>query len=79
MCEPSKREAVVVPDQNKVGVLMQTYYKGYSNFWTERQLIQKDQDKTMCISQRYAASGIMNDNVVTTAIMEYEEYEDSDG
>ena len=42
-------------------------------------IIQKDQDKTMCISQRYAASGIMNDNVVTTAIMEYEEYEDSDG
>ena len=41
--------------------------------------IQKDQDKTMCISQRYAASGIMNDNVVTTAIMEYEEYEESDG
>lgn len=38
--------------------------------------IQKDQDKTMCISQRYAASGIMNDNVVTTAIMEYEEYEE---
>jgi hypothetical protein len=37
--------------------------------------IQKDQDKTMCISQRYAASGIMNDNVVTTAIMEYEECE----
>ena len=32
VCEPSKREAVVVPDQNKVGVLMQTYYKGYSNF-----------------------------------------------
>ena len=41
--------------------------------------IQKDQDKTMCISQRYAASGIMNDNVVTTAIMEYEEYEESNG
>ena len=41
--------------------------------------IQKDQDKIMCISQRYAASGIMNDNVVTTAIMEYEEYEESDG
>lgn len=38
--------------------------------------IQKDQDKTMCISQRYAASGIMNDNVVTTAIMEYEECEE---
>lgn len=35
--------------------------------------IQKDQKKTMCISQRYAASGIMNDNVVTTAIMEIEE------
>lgn len=35
--------------------------------------IQADQTKTMCISQRYAASGIMNNNVVTTAIMEIEE------
>ena len=40
--------------------------------------IPKDQDNPICISQRYAASGIMNDNVVTTAIMEYEEYEESD-
>lgn len=39
VCEPSKREAVVIPDQNKGGVLMQTYYKGYSNFWTGRQYV----------------------------------------
>ena len=39
MCEPSKREAVVIPDQNKGGVLLQTYYKGYSNFWTGRQYV----------------------------------------
>lgn len=36
VCEPSKKYAVVIPDQNKLGVLMQTYYKGYSNFWTGR-------------------------------------------
>ena len=52
MCEPSKREALVIPDQNKFGVLMKTYYKGFSN---------------------YAASGIVNDNVETTGILEYEE------
>lgn len=39
MCEPSKREAVVIPDQNKGVVLKQTYYKGYSNFWTGRQYV----------------------------------------
>ena len=39
VCGPSKREAVVIPDQNKGGVLMQTYYKGYSNFWTGRQYV----------------------------------------
>lgn len=39
MCEPSKDEALVIPDQNKGGVLMQTYYKGYSNFWTGRQYV----------------------------------------
>ena len=39
VCEPSKREAVVIPDQNKGGALMQTYYKGYSNFWTGRQYV----------------------------------------
>ena len=39
VCEPSKREAVVIPDQDKGGVLMQTYYKGYSNFWTGRQYV----------------------------------------
>lgn len=39
VCEPSKRDAVVIPDQNKGGVLMQTYYKGYSNFWTGRQYV----------------------------------------
>ena len=52
MCEPSKREALVIPDQNKFGVLMKTYYKCFSN---------------------YAASGIVNDNVETTGILEYEE------
>lgn len=39
VCEPSKREAVVIPDQNKGGVLKQTDYKGYSNFWTGRQYV----------------------------------------
>jgi hypothetical protein len=39
VCEPSKKEAVVIPDQDKGGVLMQTYYKGYSNFWTGRQYV----------------------------------------
>ena len=39
VCEPSKSEAVVIPNQNKGGVLMQTYYKGYSNFWTGRQYV----------------------------------------
>lgn len=39
VCEPSKRKAVVIPDQNKGGVLLQTYYKGYSNFWTGRQYV----------------------------------------
>ena len=39
MCEPSKREALVIPDQNKFGVLMKNYYKGYSNFWTGRQYV----------------------------------------
>lgn len=39
VCEPSKREAVVIPCQDKGGVLMQTYYKGYSNFWTGRQYV----------------------------------------
>lgn len=35
--------------------------------------IQKNQQKTMCIIKTYGSSKIMNDNVVTTAIMEYEE------
>ena len=52
VCEPSKREALVIHDQNKFGVLMKTYYKCFSN---------------------YAASGIVNDNVETTGILEYEE------
>lgn len=39
VCEPSKREPLVIPDQLKVVVLMQTYYKGYSNFWTGRQYV----------------------------------------
>lgn len=39
VCEPSKREPLVIPDQLKGGVLMQTYYKGYSNFWTGRQYV----------------------------------------
>ena len=39
MCEPSKSETLVIPDQNKGGVLMQAYYKGYSNFWTGRQYV----------------------------------------
>lgn len=39
VCEPSKREALVIPDQNKFGVLMKTYYKGFSNFWTGRQYV----------------------------------------
>ena len=39
VCEPSKREAVVITDQNKGVVLMKTYYKGYSNFWTGRQYV----------------------------------------
>ena len=39
VCEPSKREAVVIPGQDKGGVLMQTYYKGYANFWTGRQYV----------------------------------------
>lgn len=38
--------------------------------------IQVEQNKSLCITQRYAASGIANDNVVTTAIMEYEECEE---
>jgi hypothetical protein len=39
VCEPSKREALVIPDQKKGGVLMKTYYKGFSNFWTGRQYV----------------------------------------
>lgn len=39
VCEPSKSETLVIPDQNKGGVLMQAYYKGYSNFWTGRQYV----------------------------------------
>lgn len=39
MCYPSEREVVVITDQNKVGVLVKTYYKGYSKFWTGRQYV----------------------------------------
>ena len=35
--------------------------------------LQVDQSKSLCITQRYAASGIVNDNVETTGILEYEE------
>ena len=38
--------------------------------------IQVEQNKSLCITQRYAASGIVNDNVVTTGILEYEELHD---
>ena len=38
--------------------------------------IQVEQNKSLCIMQRYAASGIVNDNVVTTGILEYEEMYD---
>ena len=38
--------------------------------------IQVEQNKSLCITQRYAASGIVNDNVVTTGILEYEEIHD---
>ena len=34
---------------------------------------QVNQDKALCISSRYMASGIVNDQCVLTAIMEYEE------
>ena len=39
VCEPSKREPLVIPQQQKGGVLMQSYYKGYSNFWKGRQYV----------------------------------------
>lgn len=50
VCEPSKREAVVIPDQNKGGVLKQTDYKGYSNFWTGRQYVleYEEIDELLC-------------------------------
>ena len=35
--------------------------------------LQVDQGKSLCLTQRYAASGIVNDNVETTGILEYEE------
>ena len=35
--------------------------------------LQVDQSKSLGITQRYAASGIVNDNVETTGILEYEE------
>lgn len=35
--------------------------------------LQIDQSKSLCVTQRYAASGIVNDNVETTGIIEYEE------
>lgn len=35
--------------------------------------MQIEQDKALCVTQRYAASGIVNDNVVCTGILEYEE------
>lgn len=39
VCEPRKREALVIPDQNKGSVLIKTYYNSYSNFWTGRQYV----------------------------------------
>ena len=35
--------------------------------------LQVDQSKSLCLTQRYTASGIVNDNVETTEILEYEE------
>ena len=46
MCEPSKRDSVVIPDQNKGGVLMQTYYKGYGSNTHERQYVLEYEEET---------------------------------
>lgn len=35
--------------------------------------LQVDKCKSLCITKRYAASGIVNDNMEITGILEYEE------
>ena len=62
MCEPSKRKALVIPDQNKFGVLMKNYYEGFSNFWTGRQYVLE-----------YEEVDHSEHDVETTGILEYEE------
>ena len=62
MCEPTRRHGIFVPPPQQQQKA-RCFIQGYYKGYGSN-------------THGYAASGIMNDNVVTTAIMEYEELEE---